>query len=694
MRFRWLIIGLVLVFSARRVLVAAGAAIECPQREEVLLMDSWRFKQAPLQLPESPACDDSTWDSISIPHCWNPDAKVGGYIGDGWYRRKFRIPPAWAGRRIFLQFDGANRSAEVFIDGRRIGAHEGGFARFRFDVTALVSGNADQLLAVRVNNSNNDNRIPVSADYTFFGGIYRAVSLFAVSPLHIEVLDHASPGVWVIQKTVSPELAELNLHVKLANDGAQAEEALVRGTMLDGKGTVVARVEERLSLPSLGRRDVSRRIELPRPNLWKAKADPYLYRMNVEVLSGAKVVDSISIPVGVRSFAVDRTNGFLLNGHYLDLHGASRHQDHGAKGWAIGEAEEETDFGFFEEIGATMVRQSHYQQSQHWSSMGDERGLIMWAELAFVNEARDNRAFMENAKEQLRELIRQNHHHPAICFWSIGNETFVRDAKLMPADTSDRMLRELAIVAREEDPTRLTAYASNGSVNEPRAGVADVLAFNHYYGWYHDEPEDFAAWLDRQRAMRPDLCIGMSEYGAGANTSHHEQPAKRPVTTGQWHPEEWQSHYHEVHWATFTDRPWIWCKLVWNMFDFSSAWRNEGGIPGVNDKGLVTMDRKIRKDAFYFYKANWNDEPTLHITSKRFTPRRSPTTDIKVYSNAPAVELIVNGGTVGTVRSANHVFTWTGVVLAPGSNRIEAHATVDTKTLSDSCEWVYEAKGP
>ena len=315
--------------------------------------------------------------------------------------------------------------------------------------------------------------------------------------------------------------------------------------------------------------------------------------------------------------------------------------------------------------------------------------MVMWAEIPFVYDVKDNRELFENAKEQLRELIRQNLHHPSILFWGVGNETFVRDSKLMPADSSDRLLRELVEVAREEDPTRLTTYASNGSVSEPRANIADVLGFNHYYGWYHDAPEDFAPWLDGQHAARPDLRIGVSEYGAGANVAHHEEPAKRPETTSQWHPEEWQSIYHEVHWQALAERPWVWCKLVWVMFDVASAGRNEGGIPGRNDKGIVSADRKTKKDAFFWYKANWSPQPVLHITSSRFIVRTQPVTTVKIYSNAETVELWVNGVSLGAKASANRIFLWPEVLLKPGANRIEARATRDGRPLADACEWNY-----
>jgi beta-galactosidase len=672
-------------------------AVEPGARATLPLLDDWRFSKGSADAAAAMDCNDSGWETVALPHSWNAeDGQDGGdyFRGDGWYRRRFQVPVVWTAKRVFLQFDGANRSAEVFLNGRRLGLHRGGFARFRFDATDVLDFAGENTLAVRVNNDNRDNMAPVSGDFTFFGGLYRAVNLVATDPIHIDLLDHASPGVTVRQTRVSAESAELDLLVKLANDTESGAEVVVRTTISDAGGKMVQAVEMAALLAARARGDARCRLVVKEPHLWNAQADPYLYRVRTELVVGCVVRDAVTVPLGLRFFSVDRTRGFLLNGRDLDLRGVNRHQDRPGRGWAIGEAEEQEDFALIEEMGATMIRQSHYQQSQSWTDLADRRGMVTWSELAFVNEVRDNPEFFENAKEQLRELIRQNHHHPAILFWSIGNETFVRDPTAMPGDTNERLLRELAAVVREEDPTRLSTYASNGNVTEPRAGVPDVLGFNHYFGWYHGAPEDFAPWLDAQHAFRPDLRIGMSEYGAGANVAHHEDPAHQPEPGGPWHPEEWQFLYHEVYWQAMAERPWLWCKLVWCMFDFASDGRNEGGTPGINDKGLVTADRKTRKDAFYWYKANWSQEPVLHITSRRFTPRTNPLTAVRIYSNAGEVELHLNGVSLGTKSSTSRVFVWPGVALRDGRNVVEAHARVAECELVDRCEWVCTAAAP
>jgi beta-galactosidase len=677
---------------------AAGAAVEAQAggREQLTMADGWRFHEGSIAGAEVAAFDDLAWEAVTLPHTWNAkDGNVPGfYQGDGWYRRCFQVPASWEGKRVYLQFDGANRSAEVFLNGHRLGLHRGGTARFRFDATSALNGNGANVLAVRVNNDPHDNMAPVSADFTFFGGLYRAVSLVATDPVHIDMLDHAAPGVYVRQKQVSVDAAELELQVKLANDTETAADVTVRTTISEANGTPVQTVETRASLAALARGETGSRLVLTHPHLWNGQADPYIYRVRTEVLVAGGVRDVVTLPLGLRFFSVDPAHGFSLNGRYLDLHGVNRHQDRPGKGWAISEADEREDFAMIEEIGATFVRQSHYQQSQLWDDLGDQRGMMMWAELGYVNDARDNREFFENAKEQLRELIRQNLHHASILFWSIGNETFVRNTKVMPADTNDRLLRELAAVVREEDPSRLSTYASNGDVSEPRAGISDVVGFNKYFGWYGGNPDEFATWADAQHAARPDLRMGISEYGAGANVAQHEEPARKPVANSQWHPEEWQAAYHEVHWQAMARRPWLWGKLVWCMFDFASAGRNEGATPGRNDKGLVTADRTTRKDAFYWYQANWSAQPVLHITSQRFTPRTQPVTAVKIYSNAEAVELRINGVSLGSKTSANHIFLWPGVTLKTGRNAITASATRGGHDLTDNCEWDLHPTSP
>ena len=686
-RIGFAIVGLLTLFAEMR------SAESKAERQELPLLTEWRFHRGAVERAEAVSFDEATWATIAIPHTWNAhDGQDGGgyYRGDGWYRRHFQVPAGWAGKQVYLQFDGANRMAEVFLNGRRLGLHRGGFAGFRFDATPALDFAGDNVLAVRVNNGEHDNIAPLLGDFTMFGGLYRGVSLLATDRVQIETLDRASSGVFVRPRKVTPEVAALDVTVELANHELAAREAEVRLTVFDADGVEVRTAQAVCQLAAQAGGKASPRMEITRPRLWDGLRSPHLYRLRAEVWVGGVVRDVVEQTFGVRFFAVDPERGFFLNGRSVDLRGANRHQDRSGMGWAIGAAEDREDMALMVEMGCNMDRTSHYQQSPLWYDLADQKGMVLWTEIPLVYDVIATPEFFENSKEQLRELVRQNFNHPSIFFWGIGNETFVRDTRVTPADTNDRLLSELAAVVREEDSTRLSTYASNGDVTERRASHSDAIGFNHYFGWYHDSPVDFAAWLDRQHALRPDLKIAVSEYGAGANPAQHEEPARQPVTTSQWHPEEWQAHFHEVYWQALDRRPWVWSKLVWCMFDVASDGRHEGGTPGINDKGLVTLDRKTKKDAFYWYKANWSDLPVLHITSRRFIERKQPVTPVKIYSNAETVELRINGASLGTKTSSNHIFLWPEVSLARGANVIEARATRGGQELVDRCGWNFE----
>ncbi len=670
--------------------VLAGCAVPGRQsaplgRSEISLNRGWRFLAGDEPRASEPAFDDSGWQAVDLPHTWNArDGETFGAYrrGAGWYRRRLTVAPELAGRRLYLQFDGASLMADVWVNGRHLGNHKGGFARFRFDATEALRPGPDNVVAVRVDNGKLGIP-PITADFTFFGGLYRGVSLLATDPVQISALDCGSPGVFLVPREVSAQAAEVVARVELENHEAEARDAEVRVTVRGADGAVASAASATARLAAGGSAEVRPVLAFDRPHLWDAKADPYLYSATVEVWSGGRRRDSVTQPLGLRFFRVDADKGFFLNGHPLDLHGVSRHQDRIDEGWAIGEKEEAQDFAFVLELGCTALRVAHYQQADSWYSRCDRAGICAWAEVPFVNEALDTPLFRENAEQQLRELVRQNFNHPAIFFWGVGNET--------KGAASESVIADLARVAREEDPTRLSTYASNHKGNDARNWHTDVVAFNRYLGWYSGHIPDFARDLDRIHADHPGRPIGVSEYGAGGSiVQHKDHPAQADIDPkGPRHPEEYENQFHEAYWAVIKDRPYLWTKFIWTLFDFGVGGRREGDTPGRNDKGLVTYDRRTRKDAFYFYKANWSDEPVLYLTDRRFTERDRPEAEVKAYSNAPEVEAWINGVSLGRRQAPDHVFVWSGVRLAPGSNRIEARATREGKELSDACEWTY-----
>jgi beta-galactosidase len=391
--------------------------------------------------------------------------------------------------------------------------------------------------------------------------------------------------------------------------------------------------------------------------------------------------------LGLRSFNIDPEKGFFLNGQPYHLHGVNRHQDMMDKGWAITEADMDRDIALLKEIGATVVRCAHYQHSDYFYSLCDRAGILVWAELPQVNVIHDTPEFENTSRSQLLDLIRQNINHPAIFAWSLANE--IGNNRI---DDPHRELQNLNRVAHGEDPTRPTTMATHLTRLDQMNKIPDLLGWNIYPGWYRNSKEEYGQEIDRLRNTSRHGGLALSEYGAGANPAQHEQNPRQPQPRGEWHPEEWQSEVHEAAWAAIKTRPFVWGSFVWVMFDFAVSSRNEGSQPGLNDKGLVTRDRQTKKDAFFFYKANWSDEPVLHITSRRDTERTNSVTNVKIYSNAKQVDLLVNGTSLGKKSDAtNGVFVWPNVKLAPGKNHIEARAKQEGKNLGDECSWTLKA---
>jgi beta-galactosidase len=456
----------------------------------------------------------------------------------------------------------------------------------------------------------------------------------------------------------------------------------VRAVVTDGAANIVTTLTNVVTLAPATISNVVAGATIANPHLWNGLADPYRYQVFVEVWNGPTAVDLVAQPLGFRWFSVDPTNGFFLNGHYLDLHGVSLHQDWLHRGWALGNAERVTNFAVLKELGATALRLSHYEHAEHTYQLADENGIILWSEISLVNHITESPAFYANAKQQLRELIRQRYNHPSVICWGLFNEITLKSG---PPPT--RLVSQLAQLAAQEDPTRPSVSAANASDREPSNWCSELTAFNKYFGWYDGSLSGFGVWADSIHAAYPARRIGIGEYGAGANVSQHsEEPVKEPNAGGAFHPEEYQNLYHESHWQQMKARPFLWCKLIWNLFDFASDVRSEGSAPGRNDKGLVSYDRQLRKDAFYYYQANWTTNPMVHITGHTFTNRLTNTVTAKVYANCDSVEVFLTGSSQGRRASTNCIFTWP-MTLLRGTNAVLAVGTRGSATVRDSLVW-------
>jgi beta-galactosidase len=686
--------------AAAFVILSAIPLVRAAQADDgrrlVSLNSGWKFLAGDDPHALEPGFDDGSWQAVDLPHTWNGlDGQDGGNNyrrGAGWYRRHVTVDPSLSGRRLYLQFDGASLMADVYVNGVRLGSHTGGFARFRFDATDALRVGADNVVAVRVDNSQLGIP-PTSSDFTIFGGLYRSVWLLSTDPVEVSVMDMGSPGVFVEQGSVGAASAAVTVRAELENHSPVPRVVGVKVSVLDAAGVSVVQSDPalRVTLAPSGAGDVVVPLALSRPHLWNGRADPYLYTVRVELrpfaANGAPgaLSDAVEQPLGLRSFEVDPDRGFILNGGYLDLHGFNRHQDWPDQGWAISDDEEAVDFALMMEVGATAVRVSHYQQSDSWYERCDRAGMVAWAEIPNWGKGLETPAYLESAKQQLRELIRQNFNHPSIFFWSVGNET--------KGPAADAVIAALVPVVRQEDPRRLSTYASDHEASDPKNWHTDVVAFNRYFGWYRGQLSDFAPFLDKTHADYPKARFGISEYGAGASVIQHEDPPKQPAAKGPFHPEEYQNLYHEAYWAALKTRPYVWSKFIWCLHDFASDGRNEGDHAGRNDKGVITYDRRVKKDAFYFYKANWSSEPVLHVTSCRFTDRTDPVAEIKVYSNAAQVVVSLNGVSLGSQSDpgGDRIFRWPGARLSPGENKVVATAQFASGAASDSCVWTLRA---
>ena len=667
-------------------IMALGFSFNLFARESTLLDSGWRFKSGEVTNAEQSNFNDGDWQAVSIPHNWGWEEAQRGkdfYRGSGWYRRDLNPGTPEAGKRYFLRFEAASSVTDVYLNGERLGEHRGAFGAFAFEITTNLSATGTNLLAVRVSNQWEPDIAPLSGDFSVYGGIYRPVHLIETSGENFTPTDHGSPGVAWLQTRVTKKQAVIDVTAQISNGTLQKQPLTLAASVFDAGGKLVTKSEQSIQLAANVTAPYSVQVVVPNPHLWNGRQDPYLYKAVVELRSANGVVDSIGQPLGLRFYSVDPDKGFFLNGQPYHLHGVDRHQDRFNKGWAISEADMDEDIRLISEMGCTVIRCAHYQHSDYFYSLCDRAGILVWAELPQVNEINASPAFEETSRNQLLDLIRQNINHPSIFVWSLFNEVALRD-------TSDphRELQDMNNVAHSEDPTRPTIAATCTDKLPQMNKIPDLLGWNLYPGWYRGTKDDFGRDLDRLRDTSRHGGFCVSEYGAGANTTQHEQNPKQPKTDGQWHPEEWQAEVHEAAWAAMKQRPFVWGTFVWNMFDFAVSTRHEGSIPGRNDKGLVTYDRQTKKDAFYFYQANWSDEPMVYITSRRFTERTNGVTDVKVYSNANKVELLLNGISQGQPSDGtNCVFIWKNVTLKPGENQIAAKAERAGKKLSDSCVW-------
>ena len=602
-------------------------------RQIVNINRKWAFTK---QTTEIPAAIDSKWDFVNLPHSWNAiDGQDGGndyFRGTAIYAKELDREELPEADRYYIEIRGTNSSADLYVNGKKYAHHDGGYSTWRCDITGEIG--IKTMIVLAVDNAPSDSVYPQVADFTFYGGLYRDVNIIAVSESHFDLDYYGGPGIKVTP-VVDGKNANVEVETWITNSKLGQT---VRYTFYD-------RDENVISVHEVADTKLSTVIE--NVHLWNGRIDPYLYCVEAELIEDGKVIDNVCTRFGCRFFEIHPENGFILNGAEYPLRGVSRHQDR----WGIGNAllpeHHEEDIDLICEVGATTIRLAHYQHDQYFYDLCDEKGLVIWAEIPYISQHMPGGR--ENTIQQMKELITQNYNHASIVVWGLSNEITMKGAEDPDLLENHRILNDLV---HEMDKTRLTTMAcvSMCSMDSEIVQIPDTVSYNHYFGWYGGDTTMNGPWFDKFHKKYPNIPIGCSEYGCEALNWHSSNPFQGDYT------EEYQAFYHEELIKQFFTRKYMWATHVWNMFDFGADARAEGGENGQNHKGLMTFDRKYKKDAFYAYKAWLNPEPMVHLCGKRYIDRVEDVTKVTVYSNLPSVELLANGVSLGVKEAADHFF--------------------------------------
>ena len=601
-------------------------------RNIVSINQGWFFSKEVTAVPES-LCTD--WEAVNVPHCWNAvDGQDGGndyWRGTAYYAKTVVKADLPAADRYYLEIQGANSSADVYLGGKHLAHHDGGYSTWRVDLTEDLAD--ESLLVIAVDNAANDRVYPQMADFTFYGGLYRNVNIIAVSESHFDLDYYGGPGIKVTPVMEGSD-AKTEVEVFLTN---AKEGQMIRYSLMNREGKVLGTKE------TADRKIIFR---IKNAHLWHGRKDPYLYSVKAELVEGEEVLDTVSTRFGCRSFRIDPENGFILNGEEYPLRGVSRHQDRWGFGNALLPEHHEEDIELICEVGATTIRLAHYQHDQYFYDLCDEKGLVIWAEIPYISNHMPTGR--ENTISQMKELVTQNYNHPSIVVWGLSNEISIAGA------TPDLLENHhiLNDLCHEMDKTRPTTMAvvSMCSMDDAYVRIPDTVSYNHYFGWYGGDTSMNGPWFDEFHKKYPNQPIGCSEYGCEALNWHTSNPTQGDYT------EEYQAYYHEELIKQLFTRKYMWATHVWNMFDFGADARAEGGENGQNHKGLITFDRKYKKDSFYAYKAWLSDEPFVHLCGKRYIDRVEDVTKVTVYSSQPSVELFANGESLGVKEAPDHFF--------------------------------------
>lgn len=650
----------------------------------------WQFKKGPFT--EDPVkfktIFEGKWSDVELPHTWNgKDMQLKYnefYAGDAYYRKSFLADETLKDKRVFLRFEGVGQVADLYVNGEFVGEHKGGYSAFAFELTKMLKYGKENEILMRVNNASRPDVIPVNhVLFGVYGGIYRPVWLVVTEKVNIAVNDCASPGVYITQKNVSPKSADVKVKVKLENKNAAPQQVVLENAIYDRNGKLCQKESREITVTPQGTQSFETDFVIRKPNLWQGRKDPYLYKVVTQVKAGGRVLDEMVQPLGLRKYEIVAGKGFYLNGELYPMYGVCRHQDWWNIGSALKKENHDFDMAMIMDIGATTVRFAHYQQSDYIYSKCDSLGLIIWAEIPFVNRVSTKEA--DNAKQQLKELIRQSFNHPSIYIWGLHNEVY------NPAEYTATLTKELHDLAKTEDPDRYTSSVNGfGHMEHPVNVNADVQGMNRYFGWYEKKIQDIKPWIEDLETRFPTYKFMLTEYGADANIAHQTEYLGESLNWGKpYYPETFQTKMHEYQWSVIAQHPYIVASYLWNMFDFGVPASYRGGVPARNMKGLITIDRKIKKDSYFFYKANWSKDPVVYITQRRLKEREKKMTEVTVYSNVGEPALYLNGEKIAGVQKGftdiHYIFP--NVELRQGMNTLKTVVIKNGKTYEDNIEW-------
>lgn len=683
------------VFALFTLLLFVSSYVFAEGRTVIPFNTGWSFKKvsAKQELAVEALKWEKDWTEVEIPHTWNAkDMQMQSfnfYEGAAYYKKNYYFPEEMKDKRIFLRFEGVGSVAEVYVNGALATTHKGAYSAFSCEIGTLLNPGKNNEIVVKADNSSRPDVIPINhVLFGVYGGIYRPVWLIMTEPCNICVTDCASSGVYVRQSNVSSKHADINVKVKLDNGAHRTTLLSLQNTIYDMNGKQIAVAVQPVDLSTQGVRVYETNFKIKNPILWHGRENPYLYKVVSRLLQNGKVIDEVVQPLGIRRYEIVAGKGFYLNGEKYPMYGVTRHQDWWGLGSALKNENHDFDLSAIMDIGATTVRFAHYQQSEYLYSRCDSLGLIIWAEIPFVNRVSGSEA--ENARNQLRELIRQNFNHPSIYIWGLHNEVY------NPHEYTKELTKSLHDLAKTEDPDRYTVSVNGyGIMEHPVNMNADVQGMNRYFGWYEKELQDIEPWVEGLEKNYPDSKLILSEYGADANLLHQTEYLGNSLNWAKpFYPETFQTKTHEYHWSVIAKHPYIVASYLWNMFDFATPMADRGGVPGRNMKGMMTFDRKVKKDSYYWYKANWSKDPVLYLTQRRNTDREKKVTSVTVYSNIGEPEVCLNGIKLSGIRKGytDVHYVIDNVMLKVGENILKAKVEREGVFYEDSIRWIYDGE--